>query len=223
MSEWLDGCVVLASVVVRTTVEGGAKPNVTWLQTYGQLIGVAIGAVLTGAVALLLAIMNNRSSDRRLKFQQDHDLQRDRQRMTRERLEELYVLAGHWTLSLELYGFLGLRLARGQLTYADYLLLQREQANNPQVQMSRMDLLLDVYGSQEVSEAVAKVRDLRGEFNKLLTRVENLSKISGDSLTPYLTTNPVNEVLYTKIDDSVTAIVQAGRSLLETIATQIKS
>ncbi|HEL3751586.1 TPA: hypothetical protein UMV35_003925 [Stenotrophomonas maltophilia] len=223
MSEWLDVCVVLASVVVRTTVEGSAKPDVTWLQTYGQLIGVAIGAVLTGAVALLLAIMNNRSSDRRLKIQQDHDLQRDRQRMTRERLEELYVLTGHWTLGLEQYGILGLRLARGQLTYADYLDLQREQADNPQIQISRMDLLLNVYGSQQVSEAVAKVRDLRSALNKLLTRVENLSKIPGSSPFPYIATTPVDESLYTKMDNSVTAIVQAGRSLLEAIATQIKS
>lgn len=222
MSEWLDGYMLLANVVVQTTVEGSTKPDPSWLQTYGQLIGVAVGTLMTGAVAIALAVMNNRSSDGRLRMQQNHDLQRENQRITRERLEDLYVLAGHWTSALSQYGILGLRLAKGLLTYRQYLEVQSEQGGNPQVQLPRMELLLNVYGSSEVNQAVAKLKDARTAFNNMIHIVERTAQ-SPDRLTEAVVrTAPVDAKFYAKLDQLVGDMGQAGRDLLEAIATQTK-
>lgn len=223
MSEWLASFTLLASVVVQTTVEEAAKPETTWLQAYGQLIGVAIGSVLTGVVAVLLAFFNNRSSDLRLRMQQTHDLQRESQRITRDRLEELYVLAGHWISALEQYGILGLRLARGLLTYKQYVDLQLKNGEKSQVQKSRMELLLDVYGSPEVNDAVAAVKEAQKAYFNEIHSVELIAQ-SPDRLSEVVVSHPPADAeLYAKLDQLAGDVGKEGRKLLAAIAVQAKS
>lgn len=223
MSEWFDGCMVLASVVVRATVEGAAKTEATWIQTYGPLLGVALGAVLTGGVALALAILNNQSSDRRLKLQQEHDLQRESQRLTRERLEELYVLAGHWAGGLESYGILGLRLAKGLLTYQQYLDALLEGADKSKVQKSRMELLVNVYASSTVQEAMAAASDSQRAFNKALHAVEVVAQNPTRLMETVPSSPPASREMYDQLDQLARDVGKRGRALLDAIATQAKS
>lgn len=223
MSEWLGSCMLLASVVVKTTVENPATSEATWLQNYGQLIGVAIGAALTGAVALLLAIMNNRSSDRRLKLTQAHDLQRESQRITRERLEELYVQAGHWISGVEQCGLFSLRLARGLLTFNQYFELLKDQGEKSQLQRSRMQLLFDVYGSNEVHDAAQAVREVQGAFMKKVHEIESITQ-SPERLREIVpSTPPADSTTYELMHRLATEVGKRGRDLMKAIATQAKT
>ncbi|WP_448134887.1 hypothetical protein [Stenotrophomonas rhizophila] len=222
MSEWFDSSMLLAGVVVRTTAENAAKSEATWLQTYGQLIGVAIGAVLTGSVALLLAIMNNRSSDRRLKMTQAHDLQRESQRMTRERLEELYEQAGHWTSGLEQFGILGLRLAKGLLSYKQYAGLVGAQGEKSQLQRTRMELLFDVYGSDDARNAAQAVKDAQSAFMKLFHRVELIAQ--GPEMLQAIVPSraPADPALYELLNEAAGKVGKKGKELREVISAQVK-
>lgn len=223
MMEWLDGCALLASVVVHTSVEGASKSDTGWLQTYGQLVGVAIGTVLTGVVAISLAVMNNRSSDHRLRMQQSHDLQRESQRITRERLEELYVLAGHWTSGLEQFNLLGLRLAKGLLTYRQYVDLQLKQGEKSKLERSRMELLRDVYGSPEVIGAAAAVKEAQRAWNARFHPIERLAQ-QPDRLSEIVVTKPpASDVEYAELDQIAGVVSGEGRALLAAIAEQAKS
>lgn len=223
MSEWLSSCALLASVVVRTTVESAAKADATWLQTYGQLIGVAIGAVLTGSVALLLAVMNNRSSDRRLKMTQAHDLQRESQRITRERLEELYVQAGHWTSGLDLLNINSLRLAKGLLTFHQHADLVKAHGEKSQLQKSRMELLFDVYGTPEIHAGSQAVREAETAFMKRFQIVSIIAQTPDRLREVTPSKAAATPKIYEELDTLASEVSAKGRALLAMIAAQAKS
>ncbi|HDS1390713.1 TPA: hypothetical protein UOJ32_000694 [Stenotrophomonas maltophilia] len=222
MAEWLHSYVLLASVMVQTTVESAAKAEASWLQTYGQLIGVAVGAILTGAVAVWLAVMNNRSSDLRLRMQQTHDLQRENQRITRERLEELYELSGHWVSAIENYGLMGLRLAKGQLTYRQYLDLQIDDGAKSKVQKSRMELLQNVYGSPQVNLAVEAVKDAQSAYFQRLSEVERIAQSPKRLGEVVPSSPPADDKLYAQLEALASNVRAECRKLLEAIAMQAK-
>lgn len=223
MSEWLGSCMLLASVFVKTTVENAATSEATWLQNYGQLIGVAIGAALTGAVALLLAIMNNRSSDRRLKLTQAHDLQRESQRLTRERLEELYVQAGHWTSGLEQSGILSLRLAKGLLNFNQHFELFKEQGEKSQLQRSRMQLLFDVYGSSEVHEAAQALKEVQSAFMEKVYVIQSIAQRPERLREIVPSSPPADSTTYELMHRLATEVGKRGRDLMKAIAAQVKT
>lgn len=223
MLEWLSSCVLIANIVVHASVDGASKAGTGWLQAYGQLIGVAIGSILTGVVAISLAVMNNRSSDQRLRMQQTHDLRRESQRTTRERLEELYVLAGHWRVSLTQYNILGLRLAKGMLTYNQYLDLQLQQSEKSKVEGPRMELLRDVYGSPAVIEAAAAVEAARDAWNSKIHPIELIAKHPDRLREVMASSQPASEVEYAVLNQLAREVDSRSSALLAAIAAQVKS
>ena len=74
-------------------------PPEAWL----TLLGVLLGSILT----TLGVWLTNRANTKQLKIQLVHDKELYRQKITKERLEELYVLSGHW-LSYMLKNYLTL-------------------------------------------------------------------------------------------------------------------
>lgn len=221
MKEWLEVHAQMIGLAVNVIVEATPdKLQPSWVQTYGQLIGVVIGATMAGVVALVLAIMNNRGSDARLKMQQDHELARENQRVSRDRMEELYVLVGHWTTLLQQNAILGLRLAKGNLTLSQYRDQQIEAARGSDVQAPRMNLLLGVYGSPQVMAAYKEVEDARNAFSTAIYPVELLAQdqLSRDSI---LINRPkVDKTSYLQLDGLATEITVKARALLETIASE---
>lgn len=221
MAQWLQTYAQLINVVVNVTGQSvPAQLQASWLQTYGQLIGVVIGATMAGAVALGLAIMNNRGSDTRLKMQQEHELLRERQRISRDRLEELYVLAGHWTTLLEQNAMLGLRLAKGLLTYDQYLDAQTSAATNSKVEASRMNLLMGVYASEDVNAAYNAVKDANGAFLRKAHIVELLSQRQRTSASDFIRTPKADEKLYSLLDELAGNIGPKVRTLMGAIAAE---
>ncbi|WP_457802925.1 hypothetical protein [Stenotrophomonas maltophilia] len=223
MLEWVNGCVLIANIVAHNSVEGISNAGSGWLQTYGQLVGVAIGTILTGVVAVSLAVMNNRSSDHRLRMQQTHDLQRENQRVTRERLEELYVLAGHWTAGLAQFNILGLRLAKGMLTYKQYVDLQLQQGEKSKVELSRMELLRDVYGSPALIEAAAAVEAAQNAWNSRFHPIELIAQRPDRFREVVVSRQPASEAEYAELDQLAGEVGSRSRALLAAIATQVKS
>lgn len=223
VSEWIESFMLLGSVVVRTTIENAPKSEATWMQSYGQLIGVAIGAVSTGAVALLLAVMNNRGTDRRLRQTQAYDLLRESQRITRERLEELYVQVGHWTLGIAQINMFSLRLAQGKLNYVHYSEMLKAHAEKSHFQKSRMDLLNDVYGSVEIHEASKSVKEAQSKFMKKFTVIEEVAMASARFGETLPTKPPADPAMYQLMDRLANEVDKRGRELLELIATMAKS
>lgn len=221
MEDRLEMRVQLIGLIVN--VIGEATPDKlqpSWVQTYGQLIGVVIGATLAGAVAVALAIMNNRGSDVRLKMQQDHELAREQQRVSRDRLEELYVLAGHWTTLLEQNAILGLRLAKGLLTYGQYVDAQISATTNAKVEASRMNLLMGVYASEGVNAAYNAVKEANGAFLRKAHIVELLAQRERTSASDFIRTPKADEKLNSMLDELAGNIAAKARTLLGAIAAE---
>lgn len=182
-----------------------------WLQTNAQLIGVVVGAVIAGTVAITVGALNNRASAARLEHQIRTEQQRESAKVKRERLEELHVLAGQWLMNLDNYTLLGLRLVSGRLSHSDYLKMQLDGGSAAGVQLTRMKMLLAIYAPPSVTDAHTTVEDARAAFNKEFFPVEGSYKgASRPQACP--------PELYDRIDDAAGNLHGAGERLLGAIA-----
>jgi hypothetical protein len=184
----------------------------TWLQAYGQLLGVVVGAAIAGTVAIVVGVRNNKSNDARMERQIAADQVRERSRVRRERLEELHVLAGDWLMSLDKYTMLGLRLVSGNLAYRDYLNMQIEEGKSTRFQFTRLKMLLDVYSTPAVAEAYRAVDQARASYNKEFYTIER--RFKGSQSRP-----SIDDATYDRIDGLSGQVHDAGVVLLRSIAT----
>lgn len=137
------------------------------------LLGVAFGTSLTGGVAWFTTI----AATRQLQIQLEHQELLQKRMLERERLEELFVLVGHWLDGLS-GRFMALTLVmQGHQDYNHYLdsIITSESRGD----LQRMEMILGIYG-QEVSssyqQAVAareQVNDLIAEHRQAYERGEN--------------------------------------------------
>lgn len=184
-----------------------------WAQAFGQLTGVVVGGVIAGTVAIVVGSRNNRANDARLERQFRAEQERESYRVLRDRREELYVLTGEWIRHLQLYSFLGLRLTFGKITYAEYLDQQLDLSKDKNLQIPRMDMLREVYGSPDITAAYRVLIDARDNFNHQIGHIEKLSKTSamGSALIEHRNT----------IDTLCSAINDSGQAFLERIAASV--
>lgn len=140
-----------------------AAPAEAWV----GLIGVIFGSLL----AILTAWLTSRANRKQMRTQLEHEEKMHRQRVSKERLEELYVQVTHWsnalfadTLSLTL-------VMEGHHSYNQYLdAVIEDQANRKDsLDFSRLEMIVKVYGGavqvafNHAIVARAKINDVKAE------------------------------------------------------------
>lgn len=155
-------------------------PPEAWL----ALCGVLLGSLLT----TLGVWLTNRANAKQLESQLTHDKELYRQKIKKEKLEELYVLTGHW-LNGMLTNYMTLsHVMKGALDYNQYLDQTINNKPNSGYDFRRLEMLLDVYGS-EVRNQYQSVTNAREETNKIMFEHKMAYEKGEDGkrfLTPFL-------------------------------------
>jgi len=144
---------------MKELIELVAKvPSEAWI----GLIGAVVGAVLS----LLGSWLTSLSSIKQLKLQLSHQERVEHERAKQERLEELYMLIGHW--SNEIFGkYLYLTLVmKGQNDYNNYLNYIIENSSNFKHDFNRIEMIVDLYGN-ELKEDYLNIIAIRDRWNKI--------------------------------------------------------
>ena len=107
------------------------------------LLGVIFGSLLTTFGVWL----TNKSNARNIRAQLEHDEKLHRQRATKERLEELYILVCHWNSGM-IKNFLNLRRVMvGHTDYNQYLDSVISLRPGEGIDLYRLEMILSVYGT----------------------------------------------------------------------------
>lgn len=113
-------------------------------EAWVALLGVVFGSLLT----TLGVWLTNRSNRAQLRQQLEHDERLQRQRLTRERLEELYVLVCHWLNAMSAnYMHLSL-VMKGHTDYNAYLDSVTKLGTTDRGDYSRLEMIIGIYGGQ---------------------------------------------------------------------------
>jgi len=159
--------------------------------------------------------MNNKAADARLAHQIAQERDREERRLLRDRREELYVSLETWLAGLEQYIMLGLRLGAGKLSYNQHLDLQLEQGQRSKLDLPRLKMLLDVYGSAAIKQDYLKVTSLLDAVNQAVFAIEGFAKRSTDTKERDRSFDTLHQ-LAAELRDS-------GKTLLASVATAITS
>lgn len=134
-------------------------PPEAWL----ALFGVLLGSLLT----TLGVWLTNRANAKQQKWQLAHDKELYRQKVKKEKLEELYVMAGHW-LSGILSNYMVLSyVMKDELDYNQYLDQTINNKPSSAYDFRRLEMLLDMYGN-EVMDKYQSVINAREVANKIM-------------------------------------------------------
>lgn len=135
-------------------------PSEAWV----GLLGVVIGALLS----IFGAWLTSRSSIAQLHIQLEHEERLQNKTVKRERLEELYVLLGHWSSAI--FGnYLSLTLVmKGEMNYNDYLDRVVSNGEKNLYDFKRLEMIIDVYG-HELKPEYEKVLAARTKRNEIET------------------------------------------------------
>ncbi|MFM5356842.1 hypothetical protein [Aeromonas veronii] len=136
-----------------------SAPSEAWL----GLLGVISGSLLT----TLGVALTNRSNRAHLKMQLEHDERLQSKALSKERLEELYVLVCHWQHSMFSH-HLKLRLVMsGDSSYNQYLdKIISEKTDD--VDFNRLEMIIGIYGGQ-VKKSYEMALIIRGKINEIHT------------------------------------------------------
>jgi len=144
------------------------------------LLGVLFGSLLTTFGVWL----TNRSNAKQIKLQIEHDERLHRQRVTKERLEELYILVCHWYSGMfEIFGHLTL-VMKGQTDYNQYLDSIISMKPPDGVYFSRLQMIIGVYGGQ-----------LQSAYDDALKSRDKVNAIISVHKAAYLRNEPGNKFL----------------------------
>jgi hypothetical protein len=126
------------------------------------LLGVVFGSLLTTFGVWL----TNRSNAKNIRAQLEHDERLHRQRATKERLEELYLLVCHWHSGM-FKNFLNLTLVmKGHTDYNQYLDSVIALKPSEGIDLNRLEMILGVYGA-----------NVRGAYDGALSVREKINDI----------------------------------------------
>jgi hypothetical protein len=158
-------------------------PSGAWI----GLAGVVIGAI----ISIFCVCLTNRSNTNQLRMQLEHERQSRTEDLKRERLEELYILVGHW-LNMFAGHYISLSMVmQGKLDYNQHLDQVIEGSKKQSHDFNRLRMLLDIY-ARELKPAYEKVLEARDELNEIATKHRHAYE-RGDLdgkrfLKPYTTT-----------------------------------
>lgn len=133
-------------------------PTDAWI----ALFGVLAGSLLTTFGVWLTNKANARQA--RLRFAHEERMHRDR--IAKERLEELYVLVSHWLHGL-FANYMNLAyVMQGEFDYNHYLDLTIRNKADHAFDFSRIEMIIGVYGT-DLAPAYDRVIACRNEANKI--------------------------------------------------------
>jgi hypothetical protein len=140
-------------------------PPAAWL----ALIGVLLGS----ALAIFGSWLTNRSNLKSLKIQLAHQTQSERQRIHRERLEELYVLSGNWVNAMLSHTISLLSVMEGKLDYNQHLEMFLADDQYKQYDYNRVEMIVDIYGA-DLKQCYADILKARERLNEITALHRNL-------------------------------------------------
>ncbi|KQT37650.1 hypothetical protein [Methylophilus sp. Leaf414] len=125
-------------------------------------------AAWTAFIAFFGVWLTNWNNRQSLKLQREHDITLQNKRISKERLEELHILVGHWSrLGVQ-------RFVRGQaLMYGDTTLKQYHDTKfepPPNYDYSRLEMIVGIYGEafsvrfQSVRDVLSKIKNIEDEY-----------------------------------------------------------
>ena len=139
------------------------------------LMGVLFGSLLTTFGVWL----TNRSNAKNLLTQLKHEEVVHRQRASKERLEELYILVSHWQNGM-FANYLHLTLVmKGETDYNQYLDSVIKLGSENGMDFSRVEMIVGVYGTQ-----------LKNSYEAALVAREALNAISLNHKRAYKRSEP---------------------------------
>ena len=126
-----------------------------------------VTALLTASVTLVAVHLTNRNNTTRLLRQLDHEKSLNRERIRRERGEELYVLSEKYFTWLVSDYLPYLRVMQNELTYNEALDLTLASDNSDRPDFQRLEMLVDLY-FPDLTKPLQAVFSPRDQANKLL-------------------------------------------------------
>lgn len=170
------------------------------LQSWMTLAGVLVGALLSFLGVLLV----NRSSLSRLRLQLEYEHQKDQAQAKREKLEELYLLLGHW-LDMFFSNYLQLTLVmKGEMDYNQYLDEIISNGEKKTVDYQRIEMIMSIYA-----------RELKPTYDYILTCREKVNDIAAAHKSDYKNGNINGEKFiepYTAIHTELESAIDKLRS-----------
>src|ERR1019366_6406764 len=140
-------------------------------QQYITLIA-ALSSVLVGSLLTLLSShFTNRSAEKRLQKQLQHEADQRQQELLRTRGEELYTLTSTWLKMIATHHIRKTYVMLGNITYDQALDLEVKDDKHL-LDFERIGLLVDVYfpSARSAYDAVLAVRDERNEIEMTFDR-----------------------------------------------------
>jgi len=143
-----------------------AAPAEAWV----GLIGVIFGSVL----AILTAWLTSKANRKQLKIQLEHEERMQRQRLAKERLEELYTLVTRWVNAIFSDNLYLTLVMEGHNDYNSYLDIINEMHKDTAeaVDFSRLRMIIGIYGESlnaPFNDLIAvrdKIIDLKDEHKR---------------------------------------------------------
>ena len=132
-----------------------------WLPLFGVILGALIG--------LVGSLLTHRFNANQAKIKLKSEQQQIAIRTKREKLEELYILLGHWN-NMFFSKYLDLRLVmEDQITYNQHLDNVISGKIDKKVDFQRIEMLLNIYG-KELLPLYEKVIKLRSNVNDIASK-----------------------------------------------------
>ena len=181
-------------------------------------LGSALGGAAAGGILTLVGtLLSNRSSEKRLKEQFDHEASQRKAELLRQRGEELYVAAHRWVHELAGIHIARLSVMRGELTYNQALDLDikhGEQREDRVTEMfNRIELLVDAYfpSTRPAYDKLIQCRDRLAEIEAAYKAAYKRGDEGGSNyLKPYtqaqLDTSEAGESFKARVLDCIRAI-----------------
>lgn len=128
---------------------------------------VGLAGVITGAIISIFGVwLTNKSNLNQLRTQLLHERQSREEDINRERLEELYILVGHWLNGI-FSNYITLSMVmKGKLDYNQHLDQIIEKGKDQEHDFKRLEMIMDIY-AHNLRPAYELVLEARSETNEI--------------------------------------------------------
>ncbi len=131
----------------------------TWIGLVGVMLGATIG--------IIGVFLSNKSSLSRLQLQLMHEKELNQDKVKRERIEELYVILGHWVNDFFVIFFKLSLVMKGDISYNDYLDDITNEDKKHDIDFQRIEMIMNIY-----------VPELKPAYEVVLSNREKINDIS---------------------------------------------